>query len=89
MRGTGATSVSLRNPNWRSHEQAQAGEDRRKQDGHADDARRDELKVAAIAGALEDRTEPESKHEEIEHGLAERRNDLRARAGIAFQFAQP
>ena len=70
-------------------EQAEAGEDRREQHRHADHAGRDELQVAAVAGLLEDRPKPEPEHQQIQHRLAERRDDLRARSRVALQFAQP
>ena len=61
-------------------EQADAGEDRREQDRHPDDAGRDELQVAALPGFLEDRAQAEPEHQQIQQRLAERRDDLRARA---------
>jgi hypothetical protein len=39
--------------------QAEPRKDRREEHGHPDDAGRHELKVAAPAGALEDRPQPE------------------------------
>ena len=64
-RGTGATSVSFKNPNCRSHRQADARKDRSEKHRHSDDAGRDELEIAAVSGLLKDRTETETEHEQI------------------------
>ena len=50
-------------------QQADAREDRREQDAHPDDARRDELQVASLPRLLEDRTEAEAEHEQVQQRL--------------------
>ena len=70
-------------------QQADAGEDRGEQHRHPDDAGRDELEVAALAGLLEDGPEAEAQRQQVQQRLAERRDDLRARARVALQLAQP
>ena len=68
-------------------QQAEAREDRREQHGHADDARRNELQVAALSRFLEHRAQAEAQHEQVQQRLAERRYDLRARPRVALEFA--
>src|SRR6185312_3683574 len=77
-RGTGATIVSFKKPNWRSHSRA-AGEHRREQHHHSDHARRHELQVAAASRLLEHRSQPESQYQQIEQRLPHRGDDLRPR----------
>ncbi len=60
MRGTGATSVSFKKPNWRSQISSMPEKIDREQNGHADHAGRQKLDVIALAGALENRAETEA-----------------------------
>src|SRR5581483_3856078 len=59
------------------------------QDGHADDAGGDELKIAAVSRLLKDGAESEAEGQKIEKRLAERGGDLRAGAQVALEFAEP
>ena len=64
-------------------------EDGTEENGHPDHARRHELQIAAVAGLLKDRTEPEAESEQIKTRLSERDHDLHARPDVTLQFAQP
>ena len=68
IRGTGATSVSLREPNCRSHSRPMPENTAVNSHAHADDARRNKLQVAAPPGLAEDRVEPEAEHSRYRSG---------------------
>ncbi len=48
-------------------QETRAGKDRREQHRHSDYARCDKLKIAAVAGTLEDRAEAEAENQQIQH----------------------
>src|SRR5207248_3254904 len=66
-----------------------AVEDAGEEDGHRDDARREELDVVPLAGALEDRAEPEPERQQEQQRLPERADDARPRSEVAFDLPQP
>jgi hypothetical protein len=70
-------------------EQTDAREDRREQHRHADHAGRHKLEVAPPPGLLIDGTQPKAEHQQVQQGLAERRDDLRARPRVPFDLTQP
>ena len=78
-RGTGATSVSLRNPNCRSHSRPMPEKIDENSTDIADHAGRDELQVAALPRLLEDRTEAEPEHQQIQQRLIPARRSICAR----------
>ncbi len=88
-RGTGATSVSFRKPNCRSQIRPMPENAPENSTVTRDDARREELQVAAVAGFRERRPEPVAEAHEIQQRLAERRDDLRGRAPPVLQRAKP
>ncbi len=64
IRGTGATSVSFRKPNWRSQISSMPEKIDGEQNRHGDDAGREKLNVVALARLLEDRPEAEAEREQ-------------------------
>ena len=89
MRGTGATSVSFRKPNWRSQISSIPEKIAVNRMRHADHARRQELDVVALPRPLEDGPEAEAQRQQKQQRLAQRRDDARPRPEVALQLAQP
>ena len=88
-RDTGATNVSFRKPNWRVPDDLDAAEYCAEQDGHRDDARRQELHIVAAAGTGKRGPEPETQRQREQDWLAERADHAGARAEIPLQLPQP
>ena len=66
-----------------------AGEDRGKQNRHADDAGGEELDVVAAAGFLVDGAKAVTEGDQEEQGLAEGADDAGLGAVVAFELAEP
>src|SRR4029079_10549951 len=70
-------------------QEANTRKDGRKQHGHSDNTRGDELNITAVTRTLKYRSQAETEHEQIEQRLTERRYHHRSRTEIALQFSEP
>ena len=52
-------------------QEAETREDGGEEYGHSDDARGDELQIAAVSGTLKDGSKAETEDEKVQHGLAQ------------------